>query len=171
MSPVETEKSFEKEEAESIPPTDFTTEPLGHVQSRQSHLRPASTRRGQSFAGLYAGLNEENFDRQAEVEMQQLKNERSNHRDPNLVDWEGPDDPGNPQNWPVWKKWIITVSLGTVAVVVTFASSIFSTATQATAELFGVSDEVMILGTSLFVVGFTVGPMFWGPLSELYVLS
>ena len=24
-------------------------------------------------------------------------------RDPNLVDWDGPDDPTNPMNWPTWK--------------------------------------------------------------------
>ena len=33
---------------------------------------------------------------------------------------------------------------------------------------FNVSEEVMIIGTSLFVLGFAIGPMIWGPLSELY---
>ena len=23
--------------------------------------------------------------------------------DPNIVDWDGPDDPANPMNWPAWK--------------------------------------------------------------------
>lgn len=23
--------------------------------------------------------------------------------DPNIVDWDGPDDPSNPMNWPPWK--------------------------------------------------------------------
>lgn len=23
--------------------------------------------------------------------------------DPNIVDWDGPDDPANPMNWPTWK--------------------------------------------------------------------
>lgn len=51
---------------------------------------------------------------------------------------------------------------------VTFASSVFSTAAVVTAEKFGVSEEVMILGTSLFVLGFSFGPLMFGPLSELY---
>lgn len=51
---------------------------------------------------------------------------------------------------------------------VTFASSVFSTATDATAEEFNVSSEVMVLGTALFVLGFAFGPIVWGPLSELY---
>ncbi|MCJ1248048.1 hypothetical protein MMC30_005263 [Trapelia coarctata] len=89
-------------------------------------------------------------------------------RDPDLVDWDGPDDPANPMNWPVSKKWIVTISFSCMTFCITFASSVFSTATQVTAELYGVSNEVMILGTSLFVLGFALGPLAWGPFSELY---
>ncbi|KAL2000332.1 hypothetical protein VTN02DRAFT_3272 [Thermoascus thermophilus] len=89
-------------------------------------------------------------------------------KDPNLVEWDGPDDPENPQNWPKWKKWLITMTLSTLTVWITFASSVFSTATLATAKEFGVSTEVTTLGTSLVVFGFAVGPLVWGPLSELY---
>lgn len=28
--------------------------------------------------------------------------------DVHIVDWDGPDDPGNPFNWPTKKKWLIT---------------------------------------------------------------
>ena len=28
--------------------------------------------------------------------------------DPNLVEWEGPNDPENPQNWSLWYKWWLT---------------------------------------------------------------
>lgn len=55
-----------------------------------------------------------------------------------------------------------------MTVSVTFASSVFSTASSVTAEKFGVSQEVMVLGTSLFVLGFAFGPIVFGPLSELY---
>jgi MFS family permease len=33
---------------------------------------------------------------------------------------------------------------------------------------FAVSEEVAILGVSLFVLGFAVGPLVWAPLSEMY---
>lgn len=89
-------------------------------------------------------------------------------KDPTLVDWNGPDDPENPMNWPNWKKWLITIVLGMMTFVITFASSVFSTTVQVTAQVFNVSSEVMILGTSLFVLGFAFGPIVWGPLSELY---
>jgi len=84
------------------------------------------------------------------------------------VDWDGPDDPENPQNWPRSKKWLITMITACLNFVVSFGSSIFSTATEVTAEEFGVSQEVMILGVTLYVLGFACGPLVWGPLSELY---
>lgn len=89
-------------------------------------------------------------------------------KDPNLIDWDGPDDKENPMNWPFAKKAGATMSLAAATFCITFASSIFSTATGPTSMEFGVSEEVMILGTSLFVLGFAVGPMIWGPMSELY---
>jgi MFS family permease len=33
---------------------------------------------------------------------------------------------------------------------------------------FGVTSEIATLGVSLFVLGFAVGPLIWGPLSEMY---
>ena len=72
--------------------------------------------------------------------------------DPNVVTWDGPNDPENPMNWPTNKKFKITVATSFMTLVITFASSVFSTATVATAELYGVSTEVTTLGTSLFVL-------------------
>ncbi|KAL4988356.1 major facilitator superfamily domain-containing protein [Aspergillus falconensis] len=89
-------------------------------------------------------------------------------KDPNLIEWNGPDDPENPQNMPHWRKWIITMTLSSMTMWLTFASSVFSTATVVTAQQFGVSTEVMILATSLVVFGFAAGPLVWSPMSELY---
>ncbi|KAJ9215579.1 hypothetical protein DTO166G4_2949 [Paecilomyces variotii] len=97
-----------------------------------------------------------------------LEDENAPKKDPNLVEWDGPDDPENPQNWPKWKKWVYTMTLSSLTVWITFASSVFSEATLVTAEEFGVSTEVTTLGTSLVVFGFAVGPLIWGPMSELY---
>jgi MFS transporter, DHA1 family, multidrug resistance protein len=79
--------------------------------------------------------------------------------DPNLIEWDGPDDPENPLNWPKSKKWITTCVLGSMTFCVTFASSVFSNATVPTALEFGVSTEVTTLGTSLFVLGYAFGPL------------
>ncbi len=48
-----------------------------------------------------------------------------------------------------------------------FTSSIFSAATGSVAQQFGVSQEVGVLGLSLYVLGFATGPILWAPLSEL----
>jgi multidrug resistance protein len=94
--------------------------------------------------------------------------EKEASKDPNIVGWNGDDDLENPQNWKQWRKWLITASMGSMTLCITFASSVFSTATIPTSVLFGVSTEVMTLGTSLFVLGFAFGPLVWGPVSELY---
>lgn len=36
----------------------------------------------------------------------------------NVVDWEGPDDPQNPRNWPAWKR-MTQVILASVFVLTT----------------------------------------------------
>lgn len=94
--------------------------------------------------------------------------EKPAEKDPNLVEWDGPDDPENPQNFSRVRKWVITVVMSSMTMWITFASSVFSTATVVTAKEFNVSTEVMVLGTSLTVFGFAIGPLFWAPLSELY---
>ncbi|KAK8202200.1 Citrinin biosynthesis cluster MFS transporter mrr1 [Zalaria obscura] len=109
-----------------------------------------------------------NADKDLEKQDSGGNEEGEDQKDPNLVDWDGPDDPENPQNWKPWKKWLYTFTLGFMTFAITFASSVFSTATNVTAQMFGVSSEVMVLGTSLFVLGFAFGPIVWGPISELY---
>lgn len=89
-------------------------------------------------------------------------------RDPILVGWDGPDDPDDPQNMPLWRKWLVTMSMSFMTMWMTFASSVFSTATTVTSQEFHVSTEVMTLATSLVVFGFSVGPLVWSPMSELY---
>ncbi|GAK61808.1 uncharacterized protein PAN0_001c0001 [Moesziomyces antarcticus] len=83
-----------------------------------------------------------------------------------LVDWHGTDDPENPLNWSTARKHGITLTLSFAVVVVTFASSVYSSASSAVAKHFGVSDEVGKLGITLFLCGYAIGPLAWGPLSE-----
>ena len=85
-----------------------------------------------------------------------------------IVDFDDDADPGNPANWPFGRKCGVTFILAGMTFTTTFTSSIFSTAISATATEFSVSTEVMTLGTSLFLLGFTLGPIIWGPISELY---
>jgi MFS family permease len=85
-----------------------------------------------------------------------------------IVDFEGPDDPYRPINWPFRKKVATTALYGLTTMGATLSSSIYSTATQQIAEQFNVGTEVSTLGTALFLFGMGLGPLLWAPLSELY---
>ncbi|OCK83025.1 MFS transporter [Lepidopterella palustris CBS 459.81] len=85
-----------------------------------------------------------------------------------LVEFDGPNDPGNPKNWSKGKKWAITVSMSTIVFTVTFASTVYSVAIGVVAEKFHVAPVVSTLGVSLFVLGFVFGPILFGPASEVF---
>ncbi|KAK5073431.1 hypothetical protein LTR70_010212 [Exophiala xenobiotica] len=73
----------------------------------------------------------------------------------------------NPFRWPTRRKWFITVLMALCTLTTTFCSSIWSSTVVITSQEFDTSETVMLLGVSLFVVGFAFGPLFWGPVSEL----
>ncbi|KAI4861027.1 polyamine transporter 1 [Hypoxylon rubiginosum] len=85
-----------------------------------------------------------------------------------LVDFDGPDDPYRPLNWPRQKKVITTLLYGLVTMTATWASSSYSAGTAEIAEYFHVGKQTATLGTTLFLIGFGIGPLFWAPLSEVY---
>lgn len=84
-----------------------------------------------------------------------------------LVTFE-PDDPGNPKNWSKAFKWYITMVVAVTCFVVAFASSVVTADVTGVMEEFDVSEEVVLLTITLFVIGFGVGPMVFAPLSEVY---
>ncbi|KAF9630272.1 Major facilitator superfamily [Lasiodiplodia theobromae] len=87
--------------------------------------------------------------------------------EPFIVEWDD-HDPRNPQGWAKWYKWIITVVVAIASLAVSFCSSAYSGGIADMMRDFDISREVAVLGLSLFVVGFALGPLLWAPLSELY---
>ncbi|KAI0248053.1 MFS polyamine transporter [Lactifluus subvellereus] len=87
--------------------------------------------------------------------------------DPNLVTWDGPDDPSNPQNWSFRYKWWLTIVCIAMTLNVTFASSAPSSAVSLIADELHVGVEVGDLILTVFLIGYMIGPTFWGPGSEL----
>lgn len=114
------------------------------ASSRSNNASPAAE------SSPTSTLNEKDVEKQNDPS--EKNDKQDEEEDPNLVDFDGPDDPMRPMNWPHGKKWLYATCLGLMTLVVTFASSVFSTATEVTSMEFGVSTEVMTLGTSLFVV-------------------
>ena len=98
-------------------------------------------------AGNFANSDDEEGSSGSESEKQKAVEDESN-----VVGWDGPNDPENPHNWSLSRKYAVTIIYSMQTFCFTFASSVFSTATEATAQEYGVSSEVMTLGTSLFIV-------------------
>lgn len=84
-------------------------------------------------------------------------------RDEFLIEWQGPSDKGNPQNLPIWRKWLITMTLALLVLTTTFSSAVFSVAANVISQEYGVPLESAVFGgTSLFMLGFAVGPIIFG---------
>ncbi|BCS30171.1 MFS transporter [Aspergillus puulaauensis] len=85
--------------------------------------------------------------------------------DPYVVSWI-PDDPRNPMNFAMARKVLIVFATGFSALIISLSSSGYSGSMGHIIQHFNVSEEVATLGLSLFVIGFSLGPVIWAPLSE-----
>ena len=65
-------------------------------------------------------------------------------------------------------KWFYTAVVAVATLAVAFVSSAYSGGIDQVLREFGSSEEVGILGISLFVLGFAIGPLLWAPMSELF---
>lgn len=90
-------------------------------------------------------------------------------KDPNLVSWDGPDDPANPKNWSFKMKWAATIVVSSFTFISPVSSSMVAPALGTIAAEFGITNEVESqLVLSIFVLAYAIGPLFLGPLSEIY---
>lgn len=105
--------------------------------------------------------------RDVEKELPSTQNQPQRPR-PDLVEFDGPNDSGNPKNWSKKRRWIITIAGALLTFTVTFSSSIFSVAINPVAQQYHISRVTSTLGVSLFLCGFILGPIIFGPVSEAY---
>ncbi|KAG6034227.1 hypothetical protein E4U41_006648 [Claviceps citrina] len=87
--------------------------------------------------------------------------------DPYLVQWL-PNDARNPMGFSSAKKWFITFTVAIATMVVSLVSSAYTGGMKQIMAEFDASQEVATLGVSLFVLGFAVGPLIFGPMSEVF---
>lgn len=85
---------------------------------------------------------------------------------PQLVGWEGPDDPDHPHKWSVVLRVYLTFLACVVVLASTFTSSISSGIAESLMKHYSFGKEVAALTISVFVAGYILGPWLWGPLSE-----
>ncbi|CAI4484403.1 ADQ_G0021400.mRNA.1.CDS.1 [Saccharomyces cerevisiae] len=77
-------------------------------------------------------------------------------------------DPENPHNWPSWVRWGYTVLLSILVICVAYGSACISGGLGTVEKKFHVGMEAAILSCSLMVIGFSLGPLIWSPVSDLY---
>ncbi|KAM0306621.1 hypothetical protein ACHAPM_001192 [Fusarium culmorum] len=89
--------------------------------------------------------------------------------DPNIVNWDGPDDPANPQNWSMGKKTVTVIIVSSVTFVTPLASSIFAPSIeQVMTEFHSTNSQVASFIVSVYLLGYCFGPLVIAPLSEMY---
>ncbi|KAK9490126.1 major facilitator superfamily domain-containing protein [Lipomyces doorenjongii] len=91
-------------------------------------------------------------------------------KDPNLVTRDGEGDPENPKNWSAKKKWCTTFIVSSFTFITPVSSSMVATALERMAAELQISSDVESqLVLSIFILAYAVGPLFLGPMSEIYV--
>ncbi|KAJ5225990.1 major facilitator superfamily domain-containing protein [Penicillium chermesinum] len=86
-----------------------------------------------------------------------------------VVDWDGPDDPQDPRNWPTWKRITQVVLVTSFLFTANLAATMFAPGAAALAKEFHITNpSITSLTVSIYLAGFAIGPMFIAPLSEIY---
>ncbi|KAI0761317.1 MFS general substrate transporter [Trametes elegans] len=76
-------------------------------------------------------------------------------------------DPDDPHQWSHRKKQSTIALICTYAFCAVFGSAIYAPAEEQIRKRFGVNADVSSTGLTVYVLGFGIGPLLWGPLSEL----
>ncbi|GAA6017962.1 hypothetical protein JCM10207_002721 [Rhodosporidiobolus poonsookiae] len=82
-----------------------------------------------------------------------------------LVDWQE-NDQENPKNWSTRKRSFVAAQIAFLTTVVYIGSAIYTPSEQGLMEEYGVSQVVTVLGLTLFILGYGMGPMIFSPLQE-----
>ncbi|KAL7942043.1 MFS general substrate transporter [Trichoderma barbatum] len=111
------------------------------------------------------------FDPEQQIELKRTKSAPIAPQKTNdgviLVDWYTIDDPANPHNWSSLKRSYIVFVICLYTWVTYVAGSVFAFSEPGIVEHFGVSMEASELGLALYVLAYGVGPLIFGPLTEI----
>lgn len=104
-----------------------------------------------------------NDERKTQVEEQAVE------QDPNIVWWDGDNDPENPMNWTAKKKWSNLALLSIMTLVTPLGSSMFAPGVPSIMrEFHSTNTQLATFVVSVYILGFAFGPLVVAPLSEMY---
>ncbi|KAL1874060.1 hypothetical protein Plec18167_005993 [Paecilomyces lecythidis] len=85
------------------------------------------------------------------------------------VSWSTLDERENPKNWPMSRKWVVTLTVSLFTFISPVSSSMVAPALTKIADEFQIHSEVETqLALSVFVLAYALGPLCFGPLSEIF---
>ncbi|KAI0148034.1 MFS general substrate transporter [Hypoxylon sp. NC0597] len=96
------------------------------------------------------------------------ESDTSEPRDPYLVTWDGPDDPANPFNWPLWLKWAVTLLTSLGGMVTLMSSTMMAPALPDISRDLHTDDATTQMTLSIFVLSYAFGPMVLAPMTEVF---
>ncbi|CUM68079.1 uncharacterized protein PRCAT00005794001 [Priceomyces carsonii] len=132
-----------------------------YKEEREDYVIPEKYLSG-DFMQEYEGVNTEESSVTLAGEI-----EKASYRSPNIiVDYDGPDDPDNPYNWPIYKKIFFISGIGFLTISVYMGSAIYTPGIDILMEDLGISRVKATLPLSMFVIGYGIGPMVFSPMSE-----
>lgn len=89
--------------------------------------------------------------------------------DNGIVGWESQDDPEMPLNFPESRKWMLLALLASITFVSPLASSMFAPGVTFMNETYHNTSTVLsAFVVSVYLLGYTFGPLLLASLSEIY---
>lgn len=86
-----------------------------------------------------------------------------------IVGWDSQNDPAMPFNFSSRQKWTLVWLLSAITLLTPLATSILSPAiTILDADFHNTNPTLGSMTVSIYLFGYVVGPIFIGPLSEVY---
>ncbi|KAI1349158.1 cycloheximide resistance protein [Xylaria sp. FL0043] len=144
-----------------------TPSAAGYVLDKQGELkRLQSIENQRRHSGAFAGQEKDDVEKGLPADKTATSDEEN---DPNIVWWDGDDDPENPYNWTTWRKFLNCGCISFQTFISPLASSIFAPGVPLVLEEFhSTSPEIATFVVSVYLLGFAAGPVLLAPLSEIY---
>lgn len=110
---------------------------------------------------------EKNSGTNSMIKKEENTNDKEITRDPFLVDWNGPNDPENPQNWSNAQKYATMIQIMLLTAVTYMGASIYTPGEEGIRKDFKVGHVVATLNLSLYVLGYGLGPIVLSPITDI----
>ncbi|KAK6827399.1 hypothetical protein PG987_010740 [Apiospora arundinis] len=106
---------------------------------------------------------------QGATQISEKESSSPNEFDKNIVDWDGPDDPACPSNWPMMQKYKTSLILSMFSFIAPFSATMVGPAIDVIGAELNISagtDQRLIMGMQVLAAG--IGPVFIAPMIEYF---